>query len=153
MNYIEELRYLIKAADREGELNYARKLKAINITPSQYEILKILSFRNGLSISEIGELLICGSENPSRLVDRLANKKLVEKNNSEKDSRIVNIYITKQGIDVLKKAEVVEDKFNADIVSELDKEVTVQQLIQALRKQVENTKTYNKIEKRKRIQQ
>lgn len=153
MNDIEELRYLIKAVDRESELNFARRLKTLNITPSQYEILKILSFRNGLSISEIGKLLICGSESPSRLIDRLFTKRLVEKNNSELDSRIVNISITPQGMKVLKKAKAVEDKFNADILSALDKEITVQQLIEVLRKQVASTKTFSKIEKRKKIQQ
>lgn len=152
MYYIEELRYLIKAVDREGELNYARRLKAINITPSQYEILKILSLKNGLSISEIGELLICGSENPSRLIDRLVLKNLVEKKNSKQDSRIVNICITSEGMAVVKKAAVIEEEFNEDIKSGFNNEVTVEQLIEVLKKQVEGTKTLNKIEKRKNIE-
>lgn len=153
MHDIEELRYLIKAVDKEGDLNYAHRLKTINITPSQYEVLKILSLKNGRSISEIGELLICGSENPSRLIDRLVAKKLVKKNNSKKDSRIVNIWITPEGQAVLKKAQIIETEFDEHITAELTKDITVQRLLKILKKQVEGTKTLAKIEKRKSIEQ
>lgn len=153
MHDIEELRYLIKAVDKEGDLKYAHRLKTINITPSQYEVLKILSLKNGRSISEIGELLICGSENPSRLIDRLVAKKLVKKNNSKKDSRIVNIWITPEGKAVLKKAQIIETEFDEHITAELTKDITVQRLLKILKKQVEGTKTLTKIEKRKSIEQ
>ncbi|BDR60605.1 winged helix DNA-binding protein [Lactobacillus xylocopicola] len=79
MNNIEELRYLIKAADKEGEAQFARMLVPLDVTPSQNEILKILSKNNGLSIAQIGDMLICGSDNPSRLVERLLNKGMIEK--------------------------------------------------------------------------
>ena len=42
MNKIEELRYLIKATDKEGEAYYSQLLAPLSITPNQNEVLKIL---------------------------------------------------------------------------------------------------------------
>ncbi|BDR55705.1 MarR family winged helix-turn-helix transcriptional regulator [Xylocopilactobacillus apis] len=148
MQSIEELRYLIKAADKEGEMQYARMLASLDITPSQNEVLKILSIKDGLSISEIGELLICGSDNPSRLVERLMHKELVEKKKNTFDSRVINIYITEMGKKMLTKTNIIETKFNNLIQETLENKISVENFIEVLRLQVKNTKTLSKIDQR-----
>lgn len=152
MNNIEELRYLIKATDKEGELHYAKMLKKYEITPSQYEILKILTFKDGLSISQIGDLLICGADNPSRLVERLILKELIVKKKNVVDTRVLNIYITSKGRRLFEKASTIENEFNMQIKDTLDDEVLINKLITVLNRQVEGTKTFKQINLRKTIQ-
>ncbi|MGR8825931.1 MarR family winged helix-turn-helix transcriptional regulator [Leuconostoc mesenteroides] len=145
MEKIEKLRYLIKALDVEGENHFAKLLSTIGITPTQNEILKILKAYGSLSISEIGELLICGSDNPSRVIQRLLLKKLIIKQKDLTDSRKNNILITEKGVNVLIEATKIEKKFNNNILEKLENIITVDELIHILTKQIENSKTLNKI--------
>ena len=148
---MEELRYLIKAVDKEGEQVYAKLLHPFDITTSQNEILKILDIKDGLSISQIGELLICGSENPSRIVDRLINKGLVKKEKNVDDTRINNIFITYQGRELLNKTSVIEESFNVQIESNLKDKIEVEKLIDILQTQVNGTKTLHQINSQKKL--
>ena len=107
MNKIEELRYLIKAIDKEGEAYYSQLLAPLSITPNQNEVLKILDVKNGLSIKEIGQLLICGSDSPSRVIQRLIDKDLVVKVSDENDERKVNVILTPTGKKLLKESDCI----------------------------------------------
>lgn len=151
MNAIEELRYLIKAVDKEGEQEYFNLLKPYDITPSQNEILKILASHNGISISQIGELLICGSDNPSRLVNRLMIKGLAEKQKNPVDTRITNIYITAEGKALLEKTLLIEEEFNKQIEKKLDSSQQIYELIEILTNQVQNTRSLKQIELKKKL--
>ncbi|MHC5253021.1 MarR family winged helix-turn-helix transcriptional regulator [Listeria kieliensis] len=151
MDKIEELRYLIKAADREGEDIYRKMLASLQITPSQNEVLKILSFKDGLSISEIGELLICGSDSPSRIVQRLIDKEYVIKKVNPKDIRKSAIYLTNSGADILKAATKIEEQFNNRIQTLLADQIDIDLLINVLTKQIEGTKTEQQIIQRKKF--
>ncbi|WP_167629289.1 MarR family winged helix-turn-helix transcriptional regulator [Listeria valentina] len=151
MDKIEELRYLIKAADREGEDIYRKMLASLQITPSQNEVLKILSFKDGLSISEIGELLICGSDSPSRIVQRLIDKEYVVKKVNPKDVRKSAIHLTRSGAAILKEATKIEDQFNAHIKTLLADQIDINLLINVLTKQIEGTKTEQQINQRKKF--
>lgn len=151
MKLIEELRYLIKAVDKEGEQVYSKLLEPFDITPSQNEILKLLAIKDGLSISQIGEMLICGSENPSRLVDRLVKKGLVMKKKNLDDTRINNIFISSKGKNLLSKTLVVEEKFNIQIEKNLKDKIEVEKLINILQTQVNNTKTLQQINSKKKF--
>ena len=72
MRRAELLRYLVLAAQREGNLRLARELRGPTLTSSQAELLRVLADREPLTPTGLGELLTCESgTNPSRLVDRL----------------------------------------------------------------------------------
>ncbi|MGL4382907.1 MAG: MarR family winged helix-turn-helix transcriptional regulator [Bacilli bacterium] len=148
MNQIEELRYLIKASDKEGEATYKKLLAHLDITPSQHEILKILNKTSKLSILEVGELLICGSDNPSRMIQRLITKELIVKEVAHYDSRKVNLSLTTLGLDVLSKANYIEHDFNLLISNNIKDLIDVEVLIKVLRKQISNSKSLEKINNR-----
>lgn len=93
----EVLRYYILAAQRLGNRVLNDRLKEIGLTASQAEVLRILSERKGISLKELGSLLICESGSPSRLVERLVREGLAEKIAHEKDSRYVTLQLTQKG--------------------------------------------------------
>ena len=69
MRAVEELRYLILAAQREGNRLLAQGLRALGLTPSQAEVLRILSDHQPLTLSALGGLLVCDSgQSPSCLL-------------------------------------------------------------------------------------
>ncbi|MFE3205234.1 hypothetical protein [Embleya sp. NPDC059237] len=68
----EHLRLAILAAQREGNRLLIQALKPHGITPSQAEVLRLLQQHGTLSLSGLGQLLVCESgTNASRLVDRV----------------------------------------------------------------------------------
>lgn len=152
MDKIEELRYLIKAVDKEGEEQHTKMLAPLGVTPSQNEILKILAQQDGLATTQIGDLLICGSDNPSRVLDRLIQKELIKKEKDTIDSRKNNIYLTAKGRAVLKETRKVEAEFNKVIQKKLENQIKIDEFITILNRQIEGTKTFAQIQMKKMIE-
>ena len=79
-------------------------LKAkFNLSTSLFNVLRILrgSHPTPLTCGEIGERTIARDPDVTRLVDQLVARGLVARTRSEKDRRIVEVSITKKGLDLL----------------------------------------------------
>lgn len=92
--------------------NIKKFLQGEDITPQQYNILRILR-GNGkpLSTLQIRERMLDKMSDTSRIVDRLLKKELVEKKTSEADKRLVDVTISKKGLELLERL----DKSNASL--------------------------------------
>ena len=98
MEAIEELRYLVLAVQREGNRLLAAELKPVGVTPSQAEVLRVLSGREPLTLNGLGELLVCETgSSPSRLVDRLVALGLVLRQDDPQDRRAITLTLTEEG--------------------------------------------------------
>jgi DNA-binding MarR family transcriptional regulator len=107
----EELRYLVLAAQREGNRMLARELRPLGITPSQAEVIRVLDDHQPLTLNGLGELLVCETgTNPSRLVDRLVTAGTVARKPSEQDRREVEITLTPQGRELAARIATIEDR-------------------------------------------
>ncbi len=75
-----------------------------DLSTSQYNVLRILrgSHPHGLTCGEIGERTVARDPDVTRLVDRLAKRALVKRTRSETDRRVVQVDITKKGLDLLR---------------------------------------------------
>ncbi|HEY9639754.1 MAG TPA: MarR family transcriptional regulator [Coleofasciculaceae cyanobacterium] len=120
MNSIEELRYLILAAQREGDRLLSAALEPIGLTTSQAEVLRVLYDYAPLSLIELGERLICETGSPSRLVNTLVEKKLVERKPSQTDRRMVTLLLTSSGRQVAEQVREIEQGFYTQIASTLE---------------------------------
>jgi DNA-binding MarR family transcriptional regulator len=106
----EELRFLILAGQREGNRQLAQALRPMGVTPAQAEVLRLLDDRAPLTLSGLGELLVCESgTNPSRLVDRLVGTGLVNRVEAQQDRRVVELTLTAAGRRVAKQIAGVEE--------------------------------------------
>jgi MarR family transcriptional regulator, organic hydroperoxide resistance regulator len=107
----EQIRFLILAAQREGNRQLAQTLRPLGITPSQGEVLRLLADRQPLTLSGLGELLVCESgTNPSRLVDRLVAAGLVKRVEAWQDRRTVTLTLTSDGAQVAEQVAKVEER-------------------------------------------
>jgi DNA-binding MarR family transcriptional regulator len=97
MDSIEELRYLVLGAQREGNRILSDLLRPLGLSPSQAEVLSVLLNVGPLSLGEVGGRLVCESGSPSRLVDGLVATELVERIPSTDDRRRVVLSLTKEG--------------------------------------------------------
>jgi MarR family transcriptional regulator, organic hydroperoxide resistance regulator len=112
----ELVRYLVLAAQREGSRRLTRDLRAIGLTPSQSEVVRILGDHGPLTLTGLGELLVCESgKNPSRLVDRLVGAGLVERVASARDRRQVRLSLTGTGRELEAEVRAVEEQLYSDV--------------------------------------
>jgi DNA-binding MarR family transcriptional regulator len=86
--------------------NIKKFLQAEDITPQQYNILRILrGSGKPLSTLQIRERMLDKMSDTSRIVDRLLKKGLVEKKTSQADKRLVDVTISKKGLDALDRLD------------------------------------------------
>ena len=107
-----------------------------NITPQQYNILRILrgSFPKPLSTLQIRERMLDRMSDTSRIVDRLVGKGLVKKVVCAKDRRLVDVTITEKGQNLLKKLDVEVNDMENISKNLTDKEAeTISKLLDKLR--------------------
>ncbi|MCW2919059.1 MAG: transcriptional regulator, MarR family protein [Actinomycetia bacterium] len=116
MRSAEELRYLILAAQREGNRLLAQALRPLGITPSQAEVMRLLQDRQPLTLSGLGELLVCESgSSPSRLVDRLVSTGLVHRAVPEHDRRHIELSLTEEGARIARQVAEIEEGLHRSI--------------------------------------
>jgi DNA-binding MarR family transcriptional regulator len=83
-----------------------------DITHQQYNILRILrGSKKPLSTLQIRERMLDKMSDTSRIVERLVKKELVEKKVCSTDKRLVDVSISQNGLDVLKRL----DEKNAEL--------------------------------------
>lgn len=109
MDSIEEFRYLVLAAQREGGRALAVALKPHDLTPSQAEAIAVLrDAGRPLTVREIGQRLVCEGGSPSRLMSTLAHKGLVESTAGPQDRRTTLLSLTRAGIDAARTVSHIE---------------------------------------------
>jgi len=81
-------------------------LKPYGISFQQFNVLRILKGMNlkPATVKLLTERMVDRMSNASRLVDKLVQKGLVERKSCQKDLRKVDVFITKEGEEVLAKA-------------------------------------------------
>jgi DNA-binding MarR family transcriptional regulator len=94
----EELRYLILAAQREGDRALSAALRPYGLTTAQAEAVDVLrKAKRPLTVKEIGERLICEHGSPSRLMQTLVRKELVERLAAKDDGRLTLLRLSAKG--------------------------------------------------------
>lgn len=137
MDPIEELRYLVLAAQREGSRRLTDALRPLGATPAQAEVLTVLSQNpDGLSIKKLGQLLVCETGSPSRLARSVARAGWAETAEDESDRRVTRLRLTPTGTDLVKRIGQIEAEFHNHLAGLLDDPEILDTLLSVLRKVV-----------------
>jgi DNA-binding MarR family transcriptional regulator len=116
MRQAERIRYLLLAAQREGNRQLAAALGMIGLSPAQSEVLRILGDHDNLTLNGVGQMLVCDSgTNPSRLVERLVQAGLIERVPDPADRRQVRLTLTPDGLVKERETRAIEDALYAEI--------------------------------------
>ena len=85
----------------------AEAFKAHGITPTQYNVLRILrgAGPEGLCRNEVRDRLIAQVPDVTRLLDRLEEMRLIERERDTDDRRLVKTRITREGLHLLKRLD------------------------------------------------
>jgi DNA-binding MarR family transcriptional regulator len=106
-----------------------------DITQQQYNILRILRGSEcPLSTLKIRERMLDKMSDTSRIVDRLIVKDLVEKTACIKDKRLVDITISKKGLQLLEKLDSLNEHIDSILKGVSEKEAqAMNQILDKLR--------------------
>ncbi len=98
------------------------RLAAIGLSASQHAILSTLSHTDGLPLTQIGQRVFLEKPAITGLVDRLENDGLVSRRRSSADRRVINLYLTPKGRDILEEMNRIALEVDRQLVQVLSED-------------------------------
>ena len=115
--HIEEEAYLsIVRTAAVLEHSMAQALKPYDVTPTQYNVLRILrgAGGSGLCRNEVGTRLVTAVPDVTRLLDRMEEMGLIVRERGTADRRMVSTHLTKKGHELLARLDGRIDAIHAE---------------------------------------
>lgn len=109
----EEVHVSIARTAAVLERAVAQTLKPHGLTPTQYNVLRILrgAGAEGLCRNEVGARLIAPVPDVTRLLDRMAELDVISRERSDEDRRLVRTRLTAKGLQLVNS---LDDELRAD---------------------------------------
>jgi DNA-binding MarR family transcriptional regulator len=107
----------IYAASRVVIKLYTPLLHELGLTYPQYLTMLVLWQYNKLSVNDIGNKLMLESNTLTPLLKRLEKQGLISRNRSTHDERVVEISLTKEGLNLKKQASTIPEKLACSLSS------------------------------------
>ncbi|MHC4848526.1 MAG: MarR family winged helix-turn-helix transcriptional regulator [Planctomycetota bacterium] len=103
---------------------FAHHLKPFRLTPTQYNVLRILrgAHPGSLTCGEIGERMVTEVPDVTRLIDRLVARRLAWKARDERDRRVVRVEISGRGLELLADLDDEVLAWLEELVGQLDQQ-------------------------------
>jgi DNA-binding MarR family transcriptional regulator len=135
MDPVEELRYLVLAAQRDGNRALAARLRPLGLTPAQAEVINVLA-RSGrpLTVREVGDHLVCEPGSPSRLVASLAEAGLVTRSVDPRDARAWTLELSASGRQAAEAVRSVDASFHDELRVGLTSQRDIEAALRVLRR-------------------
>lgn len=93
-------------------------MSEFGLSMPQYNILRILrGAKKSISVNDVKSRMVEKSPNTTRLMDKLFDKKLIERVRCENDRRVVYVEISEAGLELLLKIDDAFCKASADMFS------------------------------------
>jgi len=89
------------------ETNIQQELKEFNLTAPQFNVLRILRGQKGkpMPAYAIQERMIHRTSNVTRILEKLAEKKLVTRENNAKNRRMIDVRLTEEGLALINSTD------------------------------------------------
>ncbi|MEQ8927656.1 MAG: MarR family transcriptional regulator [Fulvivirga sp.] len=109
--------------------------KEYGLTPQQYNVLRILrgQFPNSISTSDIKNRMLDKHSDTSRIVDRLTLKGWVTKKECPSDRRLVDVVISKDGLDLLSRMDTATNQLDETLGLTEDEASQLSKLLDKIR--------------------
>jgi MarR family 2-MHQ and catechol resistance regulon transcriptional repressor len=115
-------------SSRENEF-----FKPYGISPQQYNILRILrGAKDQIKVQIVKDRMIERAPNATRLMDKLCDKSLIERERCEQDRRVVYFKISEVGLDLLSSIDNIKNVSFLDNLSE-EEAATLSNLLDKIR--------------------
>lgn len=82
---------------------FRREMEEYEVTWPQFHMLKVVTARGGIGVTELSNILMIAAPTASRMIDGLCSKGLLEKEKDPGDQRVTLIHATEKGELLMKK--------------------------------------------------
>ncbi len=113
--------YLMRVGHAQRRL-VEKRLQEMNLHRGQPPLLFVLNQRDGLSSSELAELLNVTPPTISNMVKRMRQNGYVEKRRDSNDERVTRVYLTEQGRAAMGALQQIVDDVNETMSAGLSAE-------------------------------
>ena len=111
----------------------AEFFKPYGISPQQYNILRILrGSKDKIKVQIVKDRMIERAPNATRLMDKLCDKNLIERERCEHDRRVVYVKISEVGLGLLSSIDNIKNVSFLDNLSE-EEAATLSNLLDKIR--------------------
>ena len=124
--------FLVHDVARLLRVAYDRRTRELGLTRSQWWVLNHLYFHEGITQSELAEMLDIEKPTLGRLLDRLEDKGWLERRGDRSDRRAKRVFLTGNVQSLMRALRVLAADLRAKALDGLD-ELEREQLLDALR--------------------
>jgi DNA-binding MarR family transcriptional regulator len=115
MTTYNSLGYEIAMAHKSLRAKFQKVLKPHGVTVQQFEVMRTLKTDSGTTAAQLVERTISDSSTMMVILNRLESKKLIIRRPDEKDRRIKQVYLTKEGQHLVKILMTLANRHNSEM--------------------------------------
>lgn len=105
-----QLCFPLYAASKEVIKQYKPLLDELDLTYTQYITMMVLWEEKSMNVKSLGEYLFLDSGTMTPVLKKLENKGYIERERSKEDERVLNVQITKKGMQLRDEALDIPQK-------------------------------------------
>lgn len=113
----ENIGYLLRRASTVAMVELAKRLKALDLRPTEATVLLSIDANPNATPSELGRLLAIASANMAPLIARLEVRKLIER--EPMDGRSHALSLTPDGLEIIKQIQRIVTEHETDLLDNI----------------------------------
>lgn len=133
-----QLCFPLYVCSKEIIKKYKPLLDQLDLTYTQYIVMMVMWSEQNINVKKLGEKLFLDSGTLTPLLKKLEKKGYIERKRLTSDERNLVITITKEGIDLRKKAITIPEKVGSCIDLQPSEIIELHKLLNKMLKQIEN---------------
>ncbi|MBP1764031.1 MAG: transcriptional regulator, MarR family [Firmicutes bacterium] len=103
IDVLDTIGFFINRTQSNLHKRFLQQLKPYGVTPEQWVLFARLSEKEGISLTDLSQTSLRDKPYTTRLIDKLEDRGLVRREESQNDKRSSLIYLTKEGNELRKK--------------------------------------------------
>ena len=105
---VEELMESMGVIMRLSGAVFREELEKLDATLPQAHLLKMVSFHEGMTVTELSQMMMVAPPTASRMIENLCGKGFLTREKDAHDQRITHVKLTRKGGEVLKKMKKLQ---------------------------------------------
>lgn len=133
-----QLCFPLYVCSKEIIKKYKPLLDKLDLTYTQYIVMMVMWSEESINVKKLGEKLFLDSGTLTPLLKKLEKKGYIERKRLTSDERNLDITITKNGMELRKKAITIPEKIGCCIALQPTEMIELHKLLNKLLKKIEN---------------
>ncbi len=125
INELNTIGFLISRTQSNLQKRFLQKLKTYGVTPEQWVLFARLSEEEGISLTELSKISLKDKPYTTRLVDKLKDRGLIRREESQSDKRSSLIFLTEQGKELRNEILPIIKQLNQWVIGTMSEEEVI----------------------------